>query len=632
MRIHPLFLVLIAAAPLVAQEASPAPAAAMALPPAPIAVPVAIQASMAAPVPSVSVSVTKNKDTVSVDFPDEEIRVVLRNVADLFELNLVIPDTLQGRTSLKLREVTWRQIFQVVLSSVGYTFIEDGNIIKIVSNDALKTEPTTTELIKLNNISSIKIAEALKSFIDEKGGEKIQAMPDTNFVAITATPGRLTSLKETIAKVDSPASGKAIVAESDVRQILIETKFIEVTNGDSKNIGMDWSSLSGYALTAGGMARTYGASATKNTSDGSTNNNGNTTSNTVTITNGSPAVTIANGSTQATTVTGGVTATSGISRIDTAIFSASDFKLVLNALQTSSNSRLISNPTLITFNGRESTLHVGDDIPVSGGGSAAGTSGMVTKNKAEHVKSGIILNFIPQIVTIQPAGLTNGVQPKFYDAVRLDLSKPSSKVKIEDAAGGIILRNKTGDKMVDGNLEPIFSTRSIATEVVLRDGYTMGIGGMIESNQSKQGTRVPLLGSIPLLGRLFRSDNDSLNTRNMIVFITAKIINPVESNEQFTQRLAYEKDEAKKSDFVVRGTINPNSMQAQQIERKDLPGFRESTATPFYVPPPTAKEIKAMEKAKKKAEKEQAAQQATGAKMDADQKEVDLKSASALAK
>ena len=152
MRIHPLFLVLIAAAPLVAQEASPAPAAAMALPPAPIAVPVAIQASMAAPVPSVSVSVTKNKDTVSVDFPDEEIRVVLRNVADLFELNLVIPDTLQGRTSLKLREVTWRQIFQVVLSSVGYTFIEDGNIIKIVINDALKTEPTTTELIKLNNM------------------------------------------------------------------------------------------------------------------------------------------------------------------------------------------------------------------------------------------------------------------------------------------------------------------------------------------------------------------------------------------------------------------------------------------------------------------------------------------------
>src|SRR5882724_426704 len=52
-------------------------------------------------------TVTKGKDTLSVDFPDEEIRTVLRNVADLFELNLVIPDTLQGKTSIKLRDVTW---------------------------------------------------------------------------------------------------------------------------------------------------------------------------------------------------------------------------------------------------------------------------------------------------------------------------------------------------------------------------------------------------------------------------------------------------------------------------------------------------------------------------------------------
>ena len=60
----------------------------------------------------------KSQETLSVDFPDEEIRVILRNIADLFELNLVIPDTLQGRASLKLREVTWKQIFDVILSPV----------------------------------------------------------------------------------------------------------------------------------------------------------------------------------------------------------------------------------------------------------------------------------------------------------------------------------------------------------------------------------------------------------------------------------------------------------------------------------------------------------------------------------
>src|SRR6478735_6260390 len=74
--------------------------------------------------PAASNAVSRDKDTLSVDFPDEDIKTILRNVADLFELNLVVPDTLSGKTSIKLRDVTWRQIFQVVLSPVGYSYIE----------------------------------------------------------------------------------------------------------------------------------------------------------------------------------------------------------------------------------------------------------------------------------------------------------------------------------------------------------------------------------------------------------------------------------------------------------------------------------------------------------------------------
>uniref|UniRef100_UPI004049F0E0 hypothetical protein n=1 Tax=Cephaloticoccus sp. TaxID=1985742 RepID=UPI004049F0E0 len=89
-------------------------------------------------------------DTLSVDFPDEDIRNILRNVADLFELNLVVPDTLQGRTSIKLRDVSWRQIFEVVLTPIAFTYVEDGNIIKVVSNDSLLQEPVSTEVFILN--------------------------------------------------------------------------------------------------------------------------------------------------------------------------------------------------------------------------------------------------------------------------------------------------------------------------------------------------------------------------------------------------------------------------------------------------------------------------------------------------
>src|SRR5271163_1302994 len=134
---------------LVASAQAQTKAAAKPTPPPDVAAPVA--EPQEAPAPDVSVKdtsssapgATKGKDTLSVDFPDEEIRNILRNVAELFDLNIVIPDTLQGKTSIKLHDVSWRQIFQVVLTPVGYTFVEDGNIIKIVSNESLTQEPVS---------------------------------------------------------------------------------------------------------------------------------------------------------------------------------------------------------------------------------------------------------------------------------------------------------------------------------------------------------------------------------------------------------------------------------------------------------------------------------------------------------
>ncbi len=89
-------------------------------------------------------------ETLSVDFPDEDVRNILRNVADLFELNIIMPETLQGKTTIKLRDVTWRQIFQNVLDPVNYTYVEDGNIIKIVTKDSLNDEAVTTEIFLIN--------------------------------------------------------------------------------------------------------------------------------------------------------------------------------------------------------------------------------------------------------------------------------------------------------------------------------------------------------------------------------------------------------------------------------------------------------------------------------------------------
>ena len=81
-----------------------------------------------------SSAVASDAETISVDFPEEDVRDIIRSVAELYELNVVIPEMLAGSVSIKLRDVTWQQVFDVVLEPLNYTYIVDGNIIKINSS------------------------------------------------------------------------------------------------------------------------------------------------------------------------------------------------------------------------------------------------------------------------------------------------------------------------------------------------------------------------------------------------------------------------------------------------------------------------------------------------------------------
>ena len=543
---------------------------------------------------SPSTSPSDIKDTLSVDFPDSDIRDVLRNVADLFDLNIIIPDTLAGRTTLKLRDVTWRQIYKVVLSQVGYTFIERGNIVEIVSISLLESEPVTTELIELKAVIPSILADTLKNFLNKAGAstkdaagqsvdnsEKVVVIPQSNFIALTATPARLLILKELIRNLDI----KQYQSPKSNRQIMIETKFIEVSNINAKDIGVNWSSLQKYNVGVSEAQQQYTRTKTSGNESERTADNAINNSSTISLPNNvlSGASSVTSGLALTDTINSGVET----ERIATAVFSAAELNVILSALQTKNQTKLVSNPTLIAFDNKEATLHVGKEIPVSGGGSVSGSSGTAQKNPAQRVKEGIILNFTPSIVNLQ----TDKDSPP-VDAIRLDLSKPSTKVKVEDAAGGITLRSANGEKVVDGSIEPIFETRSVGTEVILKDGYTMGIGGMISSRDTQGETKVPVLGSIPVIGRLFRSNSNFSETTNLLVFITTKIIYPVETDKERRERIEKESKERLKTDFVAKSTINPNITQSMKIQRGDLPGYVESEDSPFYTPPPEKVEPK----------------------------------------
>lgn len=441
--------------------------------------------------------VAKGKDTLSVDFPDEEIRNVLRNVADLFELNLVIPETLQGKTSIKLRDVTWRQIYQVVLQPVGYTFVEDANIIKVVTIESLNLEPLTTEVFILNYAKASEIKPSLDSLVDAKIGGKIVIDARSNSLVVTERASAIQKVRPIIANLDK-----------STEQVMIESKFIEVNNSDVKNLGVNWTSLQGYQL------------------------------------NGQPIpLEVRGGSRVSRTDNNELIEIEKLpaSTMFSAVFSAPQFSAVISALSTGSNSKLVSNPTIVTLNNTEATINVGLEYPIP--------NYTYNQERGSFEVSGFVFKPIGVLMKVTPQVNSQGF-------IKLNIAP-----EVSNKSGEVSFGASGGSAAII----PILAVQKTVTQVTIKDGYTLGIGGMVTKDQQKGTSKVPVLGNIPVLGRLFSSKTDSVTTKNLLIFITARTQKPDGAN--------------------VGDVFDPRLTREMQLQKDDLPGFRDGS-DPFYTPPP----------------------------------------------
>lgn len=566
--------------------------------------------------------VSRDKDTLSVDFPDEDIKTILRNVADLFELNLVVPDTLTGKTSIKLRDVTWEQIFTVVLAPVGYTYVKEGNIIKIVSNELLQLEPGTTEVFILNNAKAADIKPTIDGLVDAAGGGKIVIDARSNALVITERPSRMGRIRTIIEQLDKATD-----------QVMIESKFVEVTDRDVRNIGVNWASLQGMQFGVGGISQTFnrnrdqtfsnggnstGTNSETNGTTGSTSANNTTTyvtspvlpaggqspvfststfnPQTGAVTDlpsslpaqtsvvgfspfvaGSPAVpasqtssgavipaipavpdrlasftapntfngTNNRGTSSSTSVSSAVNSLNslinggGTSRVATAVFSASDFNVIVSALKTQSNTKVMSNPTVVTLNNTEAILNIGQEFPVP--------SYNYNSERGTFEVSGFTYKPIGIILKVTPQVNARGV-------IKLNLEPEVSQQNGSTTFGG-----------AGGASIPIIATRKVKTQVSLQDGFTMGIGGLITDSRDHGGTKVPVLGSIPVLGRLFSSKNVNDTSTNLLIFITAKTVTA--------------------DGAPPEQVFDPRAIKATGMTRDELPGFRAPAGVEVFAAP-----------------------------------------------
>jgi len=460
------------------------------------------------------------EETISVDFPDEDVRTILRSVADLFDLNLVIPDILQGRTSVKLRNITWRQVFEVVLEPLGFTYLEDRNIIRIKSIAELTTEPVDTRIFIVNYARAGELQASIAPLVDAAAGGRIQVDGRSNALVITERPSRMNKIQEIIERLDKATD-----------QIMIETKFIEVTNSDVKDLGVNWASLSGYGLGVGNIQRDWSRTRTSNNSNSASV--GSDSSSGITTASGSidgfpNPETVDSGESISSTLSslGQIASTASTGRLDTAVFSADNFRVVLSALTQMRNSKLKTNPTIVVMNNKEAYLNIGQQYP--------------TREFEYNAETGQIE---PGALKYQPLGVELRVTPSANAAGMINLE---IEPKVTVLAGTIATLN--------GIEDPLFEEKSVQTSVTIKDGFTLALGGLVEQTTSDQSTAVPLLSKLPGVGRFFKSNSTNIETNNLIIFITAKTLNPDGS--------------------TYRDIVDPRVLDQMEILPSELPGYQ----------------------------------------------------------
>ena len=218
----------------------------------------------------------------------------------------------------------------------------------------------------------------------------------------------------------------------------------------------------------------------------------------------------------------------GTARSLNAVFSATDFNIVLSALQSLQKTKVVSNPTVVTLNNTQAVINVGQERPIP--------SYTYNQERGVYEVSGF---------TYKPIGVILKVTPQVN-------ARGYIKLTVEPEVS-----QSNRDANFNGAAIPIVESRKANTTVSLRDGFTMGIGGLMQQASTNGQTKVPILGSLPVLGRLFRSDNKNVETTNLIIFITAKTI----SAEGAT----------------VEQVFNSERVRGLEMRREDLPGHRDGT-------------------------------------------------------
>ncbi|WP_202401916.1 type IV pilus secretin PilQ [Pseudomonas oryzihabitans] len=426
---------------------------------------------------------TYTGEKLSLNFQDIDVRSVLQLIADFTNLNLVASDTVQGNITLRLQNVPWDQALDLILKTKGLDKRQIGNVLLVAPADEIAARerqelesqkqiqqlaPLRRDLIQVNYAKAADIAKLFQSVTsadktaDERGSISVDER--TNSIIAYQTQNRLDELRRIVSQLDIP-----------VRQVMIEARLVEANVDYSKQLGVRWG-----GNTRQGNFAVYGK-------DGATTVDSTTNQAFLPGTSTIGNVTSATGLAPTPFVDMGVSgSTSGIGIGFMAGGQMLD--LQLSALQSSGNGEIISQPKVVTSDKETAKILRGTEIPYQEASSSGATS-------TSFKQAALSLEVTPQITP----------DNRIIMEVKVNKDAPD----YQNALNGV----------------PPISKNEVNAKVLVSDGETIVLGGVFSNTQTKSTTKVPMLGDIPYVGRLFRRDSVTDSKVELLIFLTPRIMN-----------------------------------------------------------------------------------------------------------
>jgi type IV pilus assembly protein PilQ len=439
---------------------------------------------------------------ISLDFQDANIKSVLRLLSELAGLNIVSGDDVKGNVTIQMKNIPWDQALDTILTINGLGKKQDGTVITVMTLEKIKkdeadrqaalearrkaeseqekpaAEPLITRLVSIDYADAEKLTASITDLLpkdkDGKARGSVKVDEHSNSLIIQATREDMTRLFPIIEKIDKPTA-----------QILIKANIVETTKDTARSLGIQWGGTYGQKLGDRGLYITPGGTS------GSTTPPGSTFAGTYT-----PTTNVKGVSGQGFGVNFPAQPSSGIPAALGLMYGTiggNILDLQLSALQKDGKVNILSSPSITTLDNQKAFTENGKKIPY------------IT---TETTSSGTTRS-----VKFENAVLRLEITPHVIEGKNLKMKIMVQKDEIDTTAG-----------TVEGN--PILNKRQTETSLIIQDGETIVISGLTKETKSEGTSGVPWLKDIPVLGWLFKGQDNSASLDEVLIFITPTILKP----------------------------------------------------------------------------------------------------------